>query len=453
MIDIEKLNDDQLRIVDKIEREAAAQGLDPRFALAIANIETGGKFQHFDGKKVLTGTSGELGVMQLMPKTAKGLGVNPLDEDDNIRGGVTLLKQLMDEHKDPLKAAVGYNASVPSRNKFYKSGDLNDLPPATLLYVDKLEKLYPLEGEMMKAPAEAAEPPALPEVSSELPASLTEAAPEPPLIDPKTGALVGAGIGASVGAAEAGRDLYKTFTGSRAAPSAVPSASPAPSVAPSSMARAGDLIPTPEQHARGIQGTMKDQGITGRASQTTYQQRTSQIAQQAAAQREAMEKLARKGLVDPAKALKLTEGVSASTPSGILVPPKEAMRLEQELERRMSQSQVPSKISKLLGRIPLGSTLAGLGAGLDVAEAAKRYQEGDIGGAGISGISALGQAAMLAPHPVPRLGGALATAAAMPADYVYQLMRENDRRKKKGLPPITKLPEEIQYDPLGNPLR
>jgi murein endopeptidase len=60
---------------------------------------------------------------------------------------------------------------------------------------------------------------------------------------------------------------------------------------------------------------------------------------------------------------------------------------------------------------------------------------------------------MLAPHPVPRLGGALATAAAMPADYVYQVMRENERRKKKGLPPITKPVEEIQYDPMGNPIR
>lgn len=423
MIDIEKLNNDQLRIVDKIEREAAAQGLDPRFALAIANIETNGKFQHFDGKKVLTGTSGELGVMQLMPKTAKGLGVDPLDEDQNIRGGVTLLKQLMDQHKDPLKAAVGYNASVPSRNKFYKSGDLNDLPPATLLYVDKLEKLYPLE-EMMRAPAEAAveapaevvaeappetvEPPALPEVSSELPASLTEPTPEPLLVDPKTGALVGAGVGATAGTVETGRNLL----GRRQAAPIEPARAP--------------ITGSPGQKWSAKTGFGRGEGETVREVSEAFQRAKN------------------KGKV------------SSRIPVGGTLNIHEWFRqkeLAEELARRAAQSQIVQNVSKVAGKIPFGSTLAGAGAGLDVAEAAKRYQEGDVGGAAISGISALGQAAMLAPHPVPRIGGALATAAAMPADYVYQVMRENERRKKKGLPPITKPVEEIQYDPMGNPIR
>lgn len=419
MIDIEKLNKDQLRIVDKIEREATAQGLDPRFALAIANIETNGKFQHFDGKKVLTGTSGELGVMQLMPKTAKGLGVDPLDEDQNIRGGVTLLKQLMDQHKDPLKAAVGYNASVPSRNKFYKSGDLNDLPPATLLYVDKLEKLYPLE-EMMKspaeaaaeppveAPAEAAEPSALPEVSSELPASLTEPTPEPPPIEPKSGALVGAGVGATAGTVETGRNLL----GRRQAAPIEPARAPV-------TGSAGQKWSAKTGFGRGEGETVREVS-------------------------EAFQRAKNKGKV------------SSRIPVGGTLNIHEWFRqkeLAEELARRAAQSQIAQNVSKVAGKIPFGSTLAGVGAGLDVAEAAKRYQEGDVGGAAISGISALGQAAMLAPHPVPRLGGALATAAAMPADYVYQVMRENERRKKKGLPPITKPVEEIQYDPMGNPIR
>jgi hypothetical protein len=41
----------------------------------------------------------------------------------------------------------------------------------------------------------------------------------------------------------------------------------------------------------------------------------------------------------------------------------------------------------------------------------------------------------------------------MPADYIYQMMRENKKRKEKGLPPITTIPEEIEYDPMGNPIR
>jgi hypothetical protein len=435
MIDIEKLNKDQLRIVDKIEREATAQGLDPRFALAIANIETNGKFQHFDGKKVLTGTSGELGVMQLMPKTAKGLGVDPLDEDQNIRGGVTLLKQLMDQHKDPLKAAVGYNASVPSRNKFYKSGDLNDLPPATLLYVDKLEKLYPLE-EMMKspteaaaeppveAPAEAVEPSTLPEVSSELPASLTEPTPEPLLVDPKTGALVGAGVGFTAGTVESGVN-YLTGRRQRLAEEA------------RRLAEAADTR-SPGQKYSSKTGFGRGEGYTVREVSDEFKQ--------------AREKAQARGKVSE-KVQRLYGGEAVK--KGLLNI--EGWAREQQILRELADKarlrQAAEATAKVAGKIPFGSTLAGVGAGLDVAEAAKRYQEGDVGGAAISGISALGQAAMLAPHPVPRLGGALATAAAMPADYVYQVMRENERRKKKGLPPITKPVEEIQYDPMGNPIR
>ena len=406
MIDIEKLNDDQLRIVDKIEREATAQGLDPKFALAIANIETGGKYQHAVGKKILKSPAGALGVMQLMPETAKGLGVDPLNEDQNIRGGVTLLKQLMDEHNDPIKAAVGYNASVPARNKFYKSGDFNDLPPETLLYVDKLEKLYPLEGEMIKA--EAAPEVSLPEVASEMPRSLTEEVPEPPPIEPKSGALVGAGAGVTAGAAETGKNLLAKSR-----------------VVPTEPARA-PVTGSPGQKWSAKTGFGRGEGETVREVSEAFQRAKN------------------KGKV------------SGRIPVGGTLNIHEWARqkeMAEELARRASQSQIAQNVSKAAGKIPLGSTLAGAGAGLDVAETAQRLKSGDIGGAGISGISALGQAATLIPHPVPRIGGALTALATMPADYIYKMMRENEKRKKKGLPPITTTPEEIEYDPLGNPLR
>lgn len=410
MIDIEKLNDDQLRIVDKIEREATSQGLDPRFALAIANIETGGKYQHTVGKKVLTSPKGALGVMQLMPKTAKGLGVNPLDEDDNIRGGVTLLKQLMDEHNDPIKAAVGYNASIPARSKFYKSGDFNDLPQETLLYVDKLEKLYPLEGEAVQAEAakEPVEELALPPVSSELPASLNEPTPEPLLVDPKTGALVGTSVGFTAGAVEKGKDVL--------------SRRQAPPVEPTK----GPIMGSPGQKWSAKTGFGRGEGETVREVSEAFQRAKN------------------KGKV------------SSRIPVGGTLNIHEWFRqkeMAEELARRAAQSEIGRNISKTLGKIPLGSTLAGLGAGLDVAEAAKRYQEDDLVGVGISGLSALGQAAMLVPHPATRIGGALMTAGAMPADYIYKVMRENEKRKKKGLLPITKPIEEIEYDPMGNPIR
>ena len=40
--------------------------------------------------------AGALGVMQLMPATAQGLGVNPYQLEDNIEGGVRYFRQRLD---------------------------------------------------------------------------------------------------------------------------------------------------------------------------------------------------------------------------------------------------------------------------------------------------------------------------------------------------------------------
>jgi hypothetical protein len=433
MIDIVKLNDDQLRIVDKIEAEAARQGIDPRLALAVANIETGGKYLHKVGNKVLTSPKGALGVMQLLPTTAKSLGVDPLDEDQNIQGGITYLKQHYNTFKDPYKAAAAYNAGPGT--KFLKTGEFKDLPEETLLYLDKLEKLYP-ESEVGKAPAEVVEKTAeevseeapaesvLPEVSTTLPPSLSEAPSEPPPIDPKTGKLVGATAGAVAGTLETGVN-YLTGRRQRLAEEA------------RRLAEAADLR-SPGEKYKTKTGFGKGEGYTVREVSDEFKQ----ARERAAARGKVSSKIQELHGVDAVKkGLLSIEGWARE------------QQMLKELADKMRLKQVAEATSKTLGKIPFGSTLAGLGAGIDVAEAAKRYQEGDIGGAAISGVSALGQAGMLAPHPAPRLLGTLATAGAMPVDYIYRMRKINEERRKKGLPPITRGQEEIEYDPTGMPIR
>jgi hypothetical protein len=58
--------------------------------------------------------------------------------------------------------------------------------------------------------------------------------------------------------------------------------------------------------------------------------------------------------------------------------------------------------------------LGGAGAGYSAYDAYDRYMQGDIPGAALSAIGALGGAASLVPHPVTR-GVGLATTAAVPA--------------------------------------
>ena len=127
-------------------------------------------------------------------------------------------------------------------------------------------------------------------------------------------------------------------------PTPAPAAPNAPQAAPT--ATTAPLIitdpnqPSTDQHTRAIQGTTVDD-VTGRARQTTYNERTSQIARNAANQQQVLQTLGKQGIVDPGKAMALTEGISGSTPSGVMVSPDLAGERQQqaELEQRMADDK------------------------------------------------------------------------------------------------------------------
>lgn len=115
---------------DHINKTANWYGIDPYLVKAVIKVES-----NFNAKAV--SSKGAMGVMQLMPGTAKDQGVDdPFDPSDNIKGGVRYLKKLMDMFNGDLGLALaGYNAG---ENAVIKYG--YTIPPysETVSYVDKV---------------------------------------------------------------------------------------------------------------------------------------------------------------------------------------------------------------------------------------------------------------------------------------------------------------------------
>jgi hypothetical protein len=87
---------------DLISAAAAKYGVPPSLAVSVAQRESG-------FNQAARGTSGEVGVFQLMPGTARDLGVDPASLDQNIDGGVRYLAQMYAQFGDWHKALEAYN--------------------------------------------------------------------------------------------------------------------------------------------------------------------------------------------------------------------------------------------------------------------------------------------------------------------------------------------------------
>ena len=111
-------------------RDAALRhGVPFRLALSLARTESGLVHTRISG-------TGAMGVMQLMPGTARELGVgDPFSVHENVDGGVRYLKQLLGKYRGNVRRALAaYNAG-PGR--VARRGPLT-LPSETRTYVTRV---------------------------------------------------------------------------------------------------------------------------------------------------------------------------------------------------------------------------------------------------------------------------------------------------------------------------
>ena len=135
-----------------IVKHAIEMGVDPAIALSIAKTESGYRHQ-------ARSSHGAVGVFQLMPSTARRMGLNPYSLNDNIKGGIMYYKMMYKMFGSMELALAAYNAG-PGNVKKYKA-----VPPdsETKRFVSKImtdyHHLKANPDPAMKAAAEKKNPP------------------------------------------------------------------------------------------------------------------------------------------------------------------------------------------------------------------------------------------------------------------------------------------------------
>jgi soluble lytic murein transglycosylase-like protein len=126
---------DQRPVREMVTDAALRYGLPPAFVHSVAQAESGYSPSAISPK-------GAIGVMQLMPSTARQLAADPTDLAQNIDAGTRLLRELLLKYQDTengvRRALAAYNAGAGAVERF------GGVPPypETRSYVERVIELY-----------------------------------------------------------------------------------------------------------------------------------------------------------------------------------------------------------------------------------------------------------------------------------------------------------------------
>ena len=133
------VNSGNVSIDDAADKASKKYGVDKSLIMAVIKQES-------DFNPKATSNAGAMGLMQLMPGTAKELGVSDAyNVEQNVDGGTKYLKGLLDMYGNTKELALAaYNAGPGAlQNRGVKAtGDISKLSHETTDYVQKVMKYY-----------------------------------------------------------------------------------------------------------------------------------------------------------------------------------------------------------------------------------------------------------------------------------------------------------------------
>ena len=117
-------------VKQNIINQAKTMGVEPAIVLSIAKTESG-------FNQSARGYGGHIGVFQLSHSTAKHMGIDPYNLDDNIKGGITYYKNMYDKFGSMELAVAAYNSGpVAIQRNHYK------IPKHSQHFVNKIMSDY-----------------------------------------------------------------------------------------------------------------------------------------------------------------------------------------------------------------------------------------------------------------------------------------------------------------------
>jgi hypothetical protein len=445
---LSKLSEDQAQVAIEIARKAKQMGIDPKLAVALAYRESG------LNPNTKNGTSGEIGLMQVMPKTAEGMGFSVEDLRDpakNIEIGLTYLKQGLDKFGDPVLAAAGYNAGHD--HPYFSDPENRSLPSSTKEYLKGISSLGGF------TPTATEEPPPEP---VEAPASEEDFMANKARIAANA---MGAGAGAALSkgldvasnvgkTGEAIRQLPGALAAAQAGAMQAPPAAPAPQGAPMGRPVAGGPAGPVSGPVGGPASPLQQMGGSATANYGKAFGLTDIEANRALdmtknpggandlinQRRQAMQKIQSMGggfvenpnyggIMTPqqsvgsgprASFVQSPGGLSQLPPSAPISatppPPPPAPPGPGPLAK-MGQGVMQGAGAVLKSPLASGA-LGGLSMAESGQEAQKRLQAGDTTGAMIAGAGGLGGAMQMMPNPQMKVLGAMISAASPLTQYL-----------------------------------